>query len=148
MLSGNCAGSHYRFFRGNDFEDAVRNAVSLGGDTDTLAAITGSIAEAFFGISEGLKEECRDRIDDNLEKILKIFDDRISKQKDFLFRVSKYEGGYRLERNQNTVTICEQQGRLGLKILLKRLEYRLGIRLSFEEVKTIIDRDGFYVQTV
>ena len=136
------------FLEANDFEDAVRNAVSLGGDTDTLAAITGSIAEAFFGISEGLKEECRDRIDDNLEKILKIFDDRISKQKDFLFRISKYEGGYRLERNQNTVTICEQQGRLGLKILLRRLEYQLGIRLSFEEVKTIIDRDGFYMQTV
>lgn len=34
------------------FEDAIRNAISLGGDSDTLAAITGSIAEAAYGIPE------------------------------------------------------------------------------------------------
>ena len=50
------------FLEAEDFEDAVRNAVSLGGDTDTLAAITGSIAEAFFGIPAVLKAECRNRI--------------------------------------------------------------------------------------
>ena len=38
------------FLESEDFEDAVRNAVSLGGDTDTLGAITGSIAEAFYGM--------------------------------------------------------------------------------------------------
>ena len=37
------------FLESTDFEDAIRNAVSLGGDTDTLACITGSIAEAFYG---------------------------------------------------------------------------------------------------
>ena len=37
------------FFEAQDFEAAVRLAVSLGGDADTLAAISGSIAEAFFG---------------------------------------------------------------------------------------------------
>ena len=36
------------FLESKDFEDAVRNAVSLGGDTDTLGAITGSIAERMF----------------------------------------------------------------------------------------------------
>lgn len=39
------------FLESTDFEDAVRNAVSIGGDSDTIAAITGSIAEAFY--SEG-----------------------------------------------------------------------------------------------
>ncbi|HOH92668.1 MAG TPA: ADP-ribosylglycohydrolase family protein, partial [Anaerolineaceae bacterium] len=34
----------------DDFEGAIRNAISLGGDTDTLAAITGSIAEAYFPV--------------------------------------------------------------------------------------------------
>lgn len=34
------------FLESRDFEDAIRNAISLGGDSDTLAAITGSIAEA------------------------------------------------------------------------------------------------------
>ena len=38
------------FLESEDFEDAVRNAVSLGGDADTLGAITGSIAEAFYGM--------------------------------------------------------------------------------------------------
>lgn len=38
----------------SDFEDAVRNAVSLGGDSDTLACITGSIAEPLFGIPQKL----------------------------------------------------------------------------------------------
>jgi len=42
------------FLEAKDFEDTIRNAVSLGGDTDTLGAITGSIAEAYFGIPEAL----------------------------------------------------------------------------------------------
>lgn len=46
------------FLESDGFEDAIRNAVSLGGDTDTLAAITGSIAEAFYGVPEHLKREC------------------------------------------------------------------------------------------
>lgn len=37
------------FLEANSYEDAVRNAVSLGGDSDTLACITGGIAEAYFG---------------------------------------------------------------------------------------------------
>jgi ADP-ribosylglycohydrolase len=37
------------FLESTDFEDAIRNAVSLGGDSDTIACITGSIAEAFYG---------------------------------------------------------------------------------------------------
>ena len=51
------------FLESKDFEDAVRNAVSLGGDTDTLGAITGSIAEAFYGIHAVLIAECKSRID-------------------------------------------------------------------------------------
>lgn len=44
------------FLEGNDFEDCIRNAVSLGGDSDTLTAITGSIAEPFYGIPEYIKK--------------------------------------------------------------------------------------------
>ena len=39
------------FFEAKSFEDAVRNAVSIGGDTDTVCAIAGSVAEAFFGMT-------------------------------------------------------------------------------------------------
>ena len=53
-----------------DFEDALRTAVSLGGDSDTLAAITGSIAETFYGVPENLKAECRRRLTPELEALL------------------------------------------------------------------------------
>ena len=42
------------FLDGTDFEDSIRNAISLGGDSDTLGCITGSIAEAYFGIPESI----------------------------------------------------------------------------------------------
>lgn len=49
------------FLEGEDFEDTIRNAVSLGGDSDTQAAIAGSIAEAFFGIPPHLIDRCNNR---------------------------------------------------------------------------------------
>lgn len=45
------------FLESDSFEDAIRNAISIGGDSDTLAAITGSIAEAFYGIPDDLREQ-------------------------------------------------------------------------------------------
>lgn len=61
------------FLEAKDFEDAIRNAVSLGGDTDTLGAITGSIAEAYFGISETLISECRNRINKDMIDVVDAF---------------------------------------------------------------------------
>lgn len=61
------------FLEARDFEDAIRNAVSLGGDTDTLGAITGSIAEASFGISETLISECRNRINKDMRDVVDAF---------------------------------------------------------------------------
>ena len=50
-------------------EDAVRNAVSLGGDADTLAAIAGAIGEALHGLPEGLVRTARERYLQNAEDI-------------------------------------------------------------------------------
>lgn len=61
------------FLEARDFEDAIRNAVSLGGDTDTLGAITGSIAEAYFGISKTLISECRNRINKDMRDVVDTF---------------------------------------------------------------------------
>ena len=55
------------FLDSTDFEDAIRNAVSLGGDADTQACIAGSIAEAYYGIPDSLQEEIFDYIDDVLK---------------------------------------------------------------------------------
>jgi len=62
------------FLESTDFEDAIRNAVSLGGDCDTLTCITGSIAEAFYGIQEELKKKCLGRLPVDLKAILLRFE--------------------------------------------------------------------------
>ena len=51
------------FLEAKDFEDAVRNAVSLGGDSDTIAAITASIAQGMWGIPEEIEKQARERLD-------------------------------------------------------------------------------------
>jgi type I restriction enzyme M protein len=58
------------FLEAEDFEDAVRNAVSLGGDCDTQAAMAGAIAEAYFGIPEHIQEEAMAHLDDGLAEYL------------------------------------------------------------------------------
>jgi len=59
------------FLESTDFEDAIRNAISLGGDSDTLAAITGSIAEAAYGIPEWIQDKAYSYLDEPLKDILK-----------------------------------------------------------------------------
>lgn len=54
------------FFESTSFEDAIRNAISIGGDSDTLAAITGGIAEAYYGIPKSLKNDVLSYLDDYL----------------------------------------------------------------------------------
>ena len=61
------------FMEGNSFEDIIRTAVSLGGDCDTLTCIAGSMAEAFYGIPQELKEECMKRIPDEFKDVLEKF---------------------------------------------------------------------------
>ena len=59
------------FLESTDFEDAIRNAISLGGDSDTLAAITGSIAEAAYGIPEWIKDKVYTYLDEPLKEVLR-----------------------------------------------------------------------------
>ena len=65
------------FLEGQSFEDVIRTAVSLGGDCDTLTCIAGSMAEAFNGVPEELKEACRKRLPEDLLEVLQRFDARI-----------------------------------------------------------------------
>jgi len=57
------------FLESNSFEDAIRTAISVGGDSDTLAAITGSIAEAYYGVPEDIKEKALTYLDEGLRSI-------------------------------------------------------------------------------
>ncbi|MCR5502758.1 MAG: ADP-ribosylglycohydrolase family protein [Lachnospiraceae bacterium] len=64
------------FFDGNSYEDVVRNAVSLGGDTDTLAAIAGAMAEGFYGVPAELKEEGRNYMPEDMLNVAANFEAR------------------------------------------------------------------------
>ncbi len=57
------------FLEGRDFEDAIRNAISIGGDSDTLAAITGSIAEAAYGIPKDIKEKAFNYLNEPIKEL-------------------------------------------------------------------------------
>lgn len=64
------------FMEGADFEDVIRTAVSLGGDCDTLTCIAASIGEAFYGLPDNMKDECRKRLPKDMLRILDRFDER------------------------------------------------------------------------
>ena len=56
-----------------NYEDAVRNAVSIGGDTDTVACITGGIAEVMFGVPDDIAETARSYLTDDLVEVVDRF---------------------------------------------------------------------------
>ena len=64
------------FFESTSFEDAIRNAISIGGDSDTLAAITGAVAEAYYGIPDDLRETALSYLDERLLDITERFENR------------------------------------------------------------------------
>jgi len=75
------------FLEGEDFEDVIRTAVSLGGDCDTLTCIAGSVAEAFYGVPEALERACRERLPGDMLEVL----DRFCLARDRVIRPSEGE---------------------------------------------------------
>ena len=62
------------FMESTGFEDAIRLAISLGGDSDTLGAITGAVAEAFYGVPRALREQALSYLDKRLLSIVEDFE--------------------------------------------------------------------------
>lgn len=58
------------FLESNSFEDAIRIAISMGGDSDTIGAITGSIAEAFYGAPKKLMNDCHGYLDSRISNTI------------------------------------------------------------------------------
>ena len=61
------------FFESTSFEDAIRNAVSIGGDSDTIAAIAGSVAEAYWGVPKDLVARAETYLEPKMVQVLKKF---------------------------------------------------------------------------
>ena len=70
------------FLESTDYESAIRNAVSLGGDADTQACIAGGIAEAYYHkIPEEIEKFCRMKIDSSIKSIVNAFSEKYVNKK-------------------------------------------------------------------
>jgi ADP-ribosylglycohydrolase len=61
------------FLEADDYEDAVRKAISLGGDSDTLACIAGGVAGAYYGVPDDITAEALGRLDEPLRSVVEAF---------------------------------------------------------------------------
>ena len=64
------------FFESTSFEDAVRNAISIGGDSDTIGAICGAVAGAYYGVPGDIRTQAEAFLDNRLLKVLYDFESR------------------------------------------------------------------------
>ena len=64
------------FFESTGFEDAIRNAISIGGDSDTIAAICGGVAEAYYGIPTDIRKHALTFLDKRMLQILVAFENK------------------------------------------------------------------------
>lgn len=94
----------YCFLVSNDFEDAIRKAISIGGDTDTIAAITGSIAENYYGIPEQIILSVQPYIPEYIKNIVNRFYLKL-KFNSFLKQEGMYNKDFLDYLKDRTVTI-------------------------------------------
>jgi ADP-ribosylglycohydrolase len=73
---GSVPQSLIAFLEADSFESAVRNAVSLGGDADTMACIAGAVAEAHHGLPDHIAQQTLSRLDDRLRGVIVEFQER------------------------------------------------------------------------
>jgi ADP-ribosylglycohydrolase len=78
---GSVPQSVVAFLEATDFEDAIRNAISLGGDADTMACIAGGIAGAYWGVPEEIEERTLGLLDDRLRSVVEEFNQRFRPRK-------------------------------------------------------------------
>lgn len=69
----------FTFLESTSFEETIRNAISIGGDTDTIACIAGSLAESYYGVPQELLEQVKPYLKDYMKELLdkeKVFQKR------------------------------------------------------------------------
>ncbi len=87
------------FFESTSFEDAIRNAISIGGDSDTIAAITGAIAQAYYGIDESTKETALSFLDNYLLETVENFTNEFIKKENVKMKNNVTELVFILDRS-------------------------------------------------
>lgn len=96
------------FFESTSFEDAIRNAISIGGDSDTIGAITGSIASAYYGIPKGIINRTLEYLDEDLSKIVFDFENRYNENINDNLQISAI-GSEKSLKTDNNITILVKQ---------------------------------------
>ena len=94
------------FYDGNSYEDVIRNAISLGGDTDTIAAIAGSMAEAYYGIPEHLIAEGKLYLSKDIQDVLDGFNKVLEAPTYSKYRKPNIKGGRILRFLRLIHSIC------------------------------------------
>ncbi|MBR1645515.1 MAG: ADP-ribosylglycohydrolase family protein [Selenomonadaceae bacterium] len=131
------------FLESKNFEDAIRNAVSLGGDADTQAAIAGSIAEAFYGVPDELKNKVREKLTPELLAVLDEFDRIIRMQK----KCTELDGNEDLTDAMRLFNATRDEifGMDMFKYLCRQIEDNRCVVVPLEKVS---DADGYKPLTV
>lgn len=71
---GSCPETIIAFLESSDYESAIRLAISLGGDSDTIACMTGGIAAAYYGVTNEIVSKAKEYLPDNMLAIIEEFD--------------------------------------------------------------------------
>ena len=126
------------FLDGDSYEDVVRNAVSLGGDTDTLAAIAGAMAEAYFGLPVILTAECKARVGGDMTKVLERFDRFLGRIDDEV--EPALQGNEIIEVSiENALKRNDKEGLLlVLQVILSRMSQEGGVIVPFYPTTPIV----------
>ncbi len=145
------------FFESTSFEDAIRNAISIGGDSDTIAAIAGSIAEAYYGVNEEMKETALSYLDDYLLEIAEIFIEKFMKKENRTMKNNITELVFILDRSGSMAGLesdtiggfnamiekqKKQDGECYVStVLFDNVSEVLHDRVKLSEIKPMTDRD-------
>ena len=130
------------FFDGTSYEDVVRNAVSLGGDTDTLAAIAGAMAEAFYDMPILLRAECLKRSEKDMVKVIERFDRfvgrNISDKVDEYIDNAPLDAAFKLFVNEEDENKRPDAFITFLNIMAKRIKEEALVPMPFVDVNNVL----------
>ena len=103
------------FFESTSFEDAIRNAISIGGDSDTIAAITGGIAEAYYGIPNSIRKKALTFLDQKLLSILMNFENEYGSNME--------KGQIKIKNNKKNLEIGDRENMIEDMVISSDLDF-------------------------
>lgn len=87
------------FLEGRDFEDTIRLAISIGGDSDTIGAMAGGIAQAVYGIPKSISGYCYETLTPELRKIVDDFEAKLCMKTEDPFNLERFVKAQELDYN-------------------------------------------------